>query len=177
MAGKVRAVRTPPASLVQTGEMNKGYRFMSGSMGAATPPPPQDAAFEAAIELTPEEIRRREEAVGLPLEPESVPPASAINYGILANQLDAAEWNRGASSIPMRPRGWQSPDINLSSLPDRFTIEVERKGNVWVVRAPAVHQALFVADGDLVEALSQAPGRLAEIVNVDGIVPAKGRKK
>ena len=168
MPGKVRAVRTPPAGLVQTGERNKGYRFMSGSMGAAELAAPTAAEpFEAGVELSAAEIAQREAALGLPPEPESVPATFDFQppRSILPGRMEYVS----------RPLRQESPD--LTDLPDRFSLDIERKGSLWVVRAPSVHVALFVSHDDLVEALAAAPGRLAEIVGVDGIVPAKRKGK
>ena len=80
-------------------------------------------------------------------------------------------------------RGEPAPPPNdepsdLSSLPDRFALDIERKPNGWwVIRAPDVHVGLYVAAPDLWEALADAPAALAQIVSLDGVVPAKRRGK
>ena len=68
---------------------------------------------------------------------------------------------------------------DLTGLPERFTLLVEQRPNgFWKVSAPDVHIGLFVAKQDLHEALAEAPGALAQIVRLDGVVTkaARGRK-
>lgn len=169
MANKVRTVSTPPAQLVQTGERNQGFRFLAGSMGAAMPHPDGGEKFEAATELSEREIAEREAALGLSSEPEPVRGKPSDTY---VPPGHAEEVRRVAAFADYVNR-----DADLSTLPDRFTLEIERKGDGWwKVTAPAVHIGLFIAHQDLATALADAPAALAEIVRLDGQVPAAKRR-
>ena len=178
MAAKVRPVRAatpPPGNLIRTGDGNRGYRFESGSIGAWQTIEPPPTRFEAAPELTAEQIAERERAAGI--EPEGVPPAAG--YAPVGRPIeDPANWNAlqpGPVQLVSSPR--RAPVTDLSGLPQRFTLDVERKENGWwVVRSPALHAGIFVAREDICDALAEAPGIIAEILRLDGEQPAKRRR-
>lgn len=185
---RARAVAVPKGGLIETGEQNRGYRLISGSMGAPSELPPIPApAVTASVAALPtvetfepgsdagddwaRQVQMREAAEGLPM--------NAIER--VLDHLPADLAQRRAERLEFRdpdaalapPR----PPVDLSPLPDRFALEVERKPNGWwIVRAPGVHIGLFVMAEDLAGALSDAPATLAEIVRLDGMV-AKGRKR
>jgi len=173
MAAKVRPVRAatpPPGNLIRTGAGDMGYRFMAGSMGAAATIEVPPTKFEAAPELTAEQIAERERAAGI--EPEGVPPAAA--YGPPGRPV-VAPFQPGPVQFVSPPR--REPVTDLSGLPQRFTLDVERKENGWwVVRSPALHAGIFVAREDICDALAEAPGIIAEILRLDGEQPAKRRR-
>jgi hypothetical protein len=111
-----------------------------------------------------QQIRARELADGLPAS--ASPPAEAWS----------APAYREAPATYDRPVYVTEP-ADISDLPDRFALEIERKPDgMWKVTAPGVHVGLFVADRDLSSALAEAPGVLAEIVRLDGVV-AKPRER
>ena len=71
----------------------------------------------------------------------------------------------------------RQPQADLSNLPDKFTFDIEHKPDGWwVVRSPQQHVGLFIAAPTLSAALADAPGALAQILRLDGTVPAKRRK-
>ncbi len=70
------------------------------------------------------------------------------------------------------------PAVDLDGLPEKFTLEVESKpGGWWKITAPAHHAGLFIAHQDLLVALVDAPGALAQILRLDGPVPTKPRRR
>lgn len=174
MARSVRPVSSPRGGTQDLGG-GRSMRIIAGSMGAAgtgltndeplgvadrfEAPPVEDRAWA-------DEVRRREQAAGLP----TVAPRQS-------GQLHNIDQSRGgivtiAGSTPSR----QPSD--LSGLPERFTFEIERKPDGWwKVSAPASHIGLFVANQDLLQALSEAPGALAQILRLDGPTPASPKRK
>jgi hypothetical protein len=130
----------------------------SGNLGAAPeailadvmPDPVRDPAPDAVPDDNwAETIRRREAAEGMTAIPELALPLRPP----------------GAAYVPAAPS-------DLTPLPDRFTLDIERKPDGWwIVRAPTVHIGLFIAHQDLATALADAPGALAAIVRLDGQVP------
>lgn len=168
MARSVRLVSAPPA----TGHSAMGsWRQLKDSMGAVVPesgmaPLGEDAGPPDRFESSPavdesawtREVAQRESALGLP----APAPRQTKTEVIYANQpMAAPELNV----------------VNISGLPDDFTLRVQQKSDGWwVVTAPEQHVGLFVAHQDLLTALSDAPGALAQILRLDGPVPAKKRR-
>ena len=191
---RARAVAAPPGALIHTGPQNKGYRLIAGSMGAPTadlPPIPAPTAsasvaalptleaFEPGSDVGDDWVRQvaaREAAAGLPAEPlpGGPPPrrsTPAQEFGTSGTGFDYYTDKDSVRRVEFRA----SPD--LSPLPSKFALDIERKDDGWwVIRAGRVHPGLFVAGADLGDALAEAVGKLAEIVRLDGERPV-GRKK
>lgn len=183
MARKARMISAPAGGTTQLGQ-HTSMRLLAGSMGAPMQPMPGDAPltnerFEAPLQddaAWEQQVRARELAAGLP----AAAPAPEREYydespapprpGSLTYVNDPASLPRYVSA-PLAP-----PD--LSGLPPTFTLDVEQKPDgTWKVTAPGVHVGLFVADRDLGAALSRAPGVLAEIVRLDGVVAKPKMRK
>ena len=147
-------------------------QLLDAAAVAGVPLSAHDGAFESGADLTANQIRMREIAEGLAdTGQRSVPPAPQWPTG-----QDLSRYVEAARPQPQAPV--RSPPADLSSLPDRFALEVERKEDgTWIVRAPAIHVALFVAGHDLAHALAEAPGRLADIVRLDGEQPKRRKRK
>jgi hypothetical protein len=177
MAGRTRLISVPPA---RGGDDRRGYRQLSGSMGATmapdpsapgtgtmvpTGPVPFQERFEAAV--VPDDdwsrtIAMREQAEGLPA-PRMQPTQSLRSLG-----------EGYTTALPIVAQ----QTVNLEGLPERFTLEVESKPDGWwKVSAPAHHAGLFIAHQDLIVALTDAPGALAQILRLDGPVPAKPKRR
>lgn len=173
MAGRTRLISVPPA---RGGDDRRGYRQLSGSMGAMTADPgtpvnegvpaerfeaplADDAAWQRTIAM-------REAAEGLPAPPPMMQPAQ--------------QWIRPAPhDVPhAAAEAVMRPDVDLTGLPEKFTLEVEAKpGGWWKISAPLHHAGLFIAHQDLLTALVDVPGALAQILRLDGPVPAKPKRK
>ncbi len=65
---------------------------------------------------------------------------------------------------------------DLSALPDRFTLAIERKGDAWKVTAPTVHHGLWKAGNDLPSTVNAALNALAEMVSLDGVAATPRRR-
>lgn len=191
MTRKARMIASPPGGTVQLGQ-HTSMRLLAGSMGAPVQPMPGDEPltserFEAPTQddaAWEQQLRQREMAEGMEAAtfvPQ--PPAPTRFSGI--STADPEYYD----DPPVRPASiTYAPDmmsrpaappvrIDLSGLPGTFTLEVEQKPDgTWKITAPGVHVGLFVADRDLGAALSRAPGVLAEIVRLDGVV-AKPRTR
>ena len=153
-------------------------RMVSGTMGAAGDPGPTPALGPPKPEPEPvaasdhdawsAEVARREAAQGIARD--VAPPAEQS----VPRQDDPRQVVPGG--ITFGPR-WptlydQQPAPDLSALPERFALEIQRlPGDWWKVTAPGVHVGLFVARQDLAEALVEVPAALAEIVRLDGSAP------
>jgi hypothetical protein len=182
---RARALSTPPGV---TATQHGVIRARSGSIGADVPllPGQHDAQAEpffaepgsdgtVANEDWAESLARREAAAGL--------PATAGGGEGAPERYGTPAWQRAADApnivevLEAIPRPVPRPPADLSPLPDRFTLQVERKPDGWwIVTAPGVHIGLFVAAPDLPGALADAPATLAQIVRLDGIV-ARGRRR
>lgn len=173
MARKPRLISAPPAT---GGNIENGWKQLSGSMGALSTgqapigPIPgvqvADTAFEAPEDLNYERmIAEREAELGLPPNPSRVSGAA---------HRDA--YLPGPVTYQPAPVPAPVPIADLTSLPDRFDLTVERKGEVWKITSPGVHVGLWKAGTDLPEVVHRALASLAEMVSIDGIV-AKGRRK
>ena len=134
--------------------------------GPMLEPPPDDSVGDDAWART---VAAREAAQGI-----RTPAAPRVQHADPVGAL-GGPMTYVADGVPLPlPRD----PTDLSLLPDRFTLDIERKlDGWWVVRAPAVHIGLFVAAQDLADALARAPDDLAAIVRLDGVVPAVEKKK
>lgn len=174
MAGKTRLISAPPA---RGGDDRRGYIQLSGSMGAMAPspndPPPSNGAAEkfesdvvpdTAWERT---VAMREMQEGLRATAQTQHPPY---------EPDAAHTNSLIFPSPVKTTPVKH--IDLSSLPERFQLEIERKGDRWKITAPAVHNGLWKSGEDLSATMGEALATLAEMVRLDGIQPAvkRGRK-
>lgn len=188
MARETRLIESPRGGTVTLGQ-HSSMRLLAGSMGAAQAAGadgPLDASpataerFEAPIAddaAWAAQVRAREAAEGLPVHVVDRfvnPPI----VGVASDHL--RHFSLAPGSVP--PGDWKASldeEADLSPLPDAFALEIERKPDgMWKVTAPSVHVGLFVADRDLGSALARAPGVLAEIVRLDGVVarPRTGRR-
>jgi hypothetical protein len=175
---RVRAIKGPPTSFIEIGD-GRSMRMVAGSMGAAQPQGgPEPAFVDTAMEpgsgaaldndAYARMVRQREAAEGLPEV--AAPQVEYVTPPMLAPPL-------ASGGITFADRLSQ-PRADLSPLPERFSLDIERKPDGWwVVRAPGVHIGLFVAHQDLTAALADAPGALAGIVRLDGLVTARRRRK
>ncbi len=167
MARTVRIVSVPRGGTKTLGG-GTSMRILAGSMGASptTSPvgesltPGVSEPFEAPLEDDRDfarEIAQREAALGLP---PSAPPM--VRYDPLRAVM---------------PRESSSATADLSSLPPRFALEIERKDDRWKVTAPGVHLGLWKSGPDLHAVVDEALATLAEIVRVDGPTPAPKRRQ
>jgi hypothetical protein len=145
----------PPATLPVTEDIGATDRF-----GA---PFADDAKWA-------DEVRQREAAAGLPaVERQINPPLVGIDYS------PAISLKPG--TVPNGWRGLPREEADLSPLPPRFSLEIERKDDRWKVTAPGVHLGLWKSGPDLMVIVGEALATLAEMVGVDGVVPAAKRRK
>lgn len=167
MAGKTRLISAPAAG----GRSATGnWKQLQGSMGAIAPetmttPTPTSGKFESPPDVDWERtVAQREAAEGLPRMAAAAPP---VNVG----------WGVAANTSLMRPVVEQEPS-DFSSLPDKFAIEIERKGERWKVTAPGVHSGLWKSGEDLPGVVEEALDVLSEMMRLDGPVPVakRGRK-
>jgi hypothetical protein len=166
MAGRTRLISVPPA---RGGDDRRGYRQLSGSMGALAPDPnaPMNEGvpterFEAAVVADDDwsrTIAMREQAEGLPR----------------ANS-PTSEWTAPTAQVQSLPSRRSQQDADLTSLPDRFCLEVERKLDRWKITASGVHTGLWKSGDDLPETLTEALAALAEMVRLDGVVAKPKRR-
>ena len=165
----VRVVKQPQANAIfhDQGVIRMDAKSMFSGSGEPLRPvgaPSPNADMDVAHDAWEQELKRRERAAGLPESSQS------------ANEpLPVPGPGRYVERTP-------TPSIervtDITGLPERFTLEIERKGEWWKITAPTVHVGLFVAHQDLIVALSDAPGALAAILRLDGELPRpkRGRK-
>lgn len=171
MARKPKLISAPTA---RGGGGSNTWRQMKGTMFAyspedgpigAMPDGVQAQAFEAPDDINYERmIAERERELGLPAEP----------TGVRGSAYQTPVYDPG--SITYVDRVAAAPIADLTPLPDRFSLAVERKGDMWKVTAPTVHTGLWKAGEDLPQVVHEALAALAEMVRIDGVV-AKGRRK
>lgn len=163
---RARAIRSPSTNFIETGA-GRSIRMVAGSIGAGGglpdtamqdgQEPMEPGASPGDNDAWARELAQREAAAGLPVAPSAAWLPGPVEYV-------APPPAHSVSRVP----------TDLSALPDRFSLEIERKPDGWwVVRAPGVHVGLFVAHQDLTVALADAPGALAGIVRLDGVVSKK----
>lgn len=181
MARKARMISAPAGGTTQLGQ-HTSMRLLAGSMGAPTQPMPGDEPlttepFEAPVQddaAWERQVRARELAAGLPTLPSVMERATtAFDFTIGGTRDPGAPIPQSDREAPIPQAVWREVAklSDLSGLPSTFTLEIEQKPDgTWKVTAPGVHVGLFVADRDLGAALSRAPGVLAEIVRLDGVV-------
>jgi hypothetical protein len=172
MARKARMISAPAGGTRQLGQ-HTSMRLLAGSMGAPSQPMPGDEPltnerFEAPAQdntAWEQQVRMREMAEGIPEQArgDAEEERAALSERLKYTPLPAYDTLAHIKTIHSA--------TDLSGLPGTFTLEVEQKPDgTWKVTAPGVHVGLFVADRDLGAALSRAPGVLAEIVRLDGVV-------
>ncbi len=111
-------------------------------------------------------VAQREAAEGLPVVRSPAPISFIASHSEVNRALDQMEQRR------------QSLGADLTGLPDRFTLEIERKADRWKVTAPGVHSGLWKSGTDLPAVVDEALAVLAEMVRVDGVAPRpRVRKK
>lgn len=186
---RIRTVQAPRGELIDLGP-GSSMRLISGSMGAPaattnTPAPLGDTKFETPMDdaAMAREIARREVAEGLTpsstfssVAQRPVPPIQDPNI-LLGPEQPLFVGTTAYYRLEGDSLRYVGPNADLSSLPERFTLDIERKAaGSWVVRAPSVHVSLFVANEDLTTALANAPAALAAILALDGPVPAQKKR-
>lgn len=173
MARKPRLISAPTARgggggntwRQQSGTMF-AYSSEDGPIGTIPGSNEPEAAFEAPDDGNYERmIAERERELGLPTGPPGVRGS--------AYQTPVYE--------PVPYERLPSPSVtfiaDLTALPDRFSLTVERKADgVWKLTAPGVHSGLWKAGTSLPDVVNEALASLAEMVRIDGVV-AKGRRK
>ena len=183
-----RRVKTIHSASVAPMDTGRGTIRMVGAPGqplAPTPPPPAPTNFAPMTPTeTPDdqweaEVKRRELTAGI--------PAAAVPGGSAGTLARIHEQSGGLDGVMDDPRGRPVLDhhadepaalVDLSALPDKFNLQVERKKNGWwKVTAPEVHTGLFLSHQDLLRALAAAPITLAQIVQIDGTLPLDKRKR
>lgn len=174
MTGKTRLISAPPAQVIH--HERGTIRPAAGSSMASGVPirdeavalgPDRTEAPQLADDAWEAELRRRELAEGLPV-------ATAAPLPTPQQQSTAFIPAAFVTQLPhptSRPEADEFDAPDLTGLPEKFALEVERKGDWWKVTAPDVHIGLFVAHQDLLIALADAPGALAQIVRLDGMNP------
>lgn len=167
MAGRTRLISVPPA---RGGDDRRGYRQLSGSMGATMVPNPGAAMnegapaeqFEAAV--VPDDdwsrtIAMREQAEGLPrASPSTI-------------------WNAPTAQVQSLPTPrYDAPQADLTSLPDHFELVIERKNGSWKLTSP-LHGGLWRAGNDLPTVINDGLAALAVMIAVDGPQPKPRTRK
>lgn len=173
MARKPKLISAPTA---RGGGGGNTWQQMKGTMFAYSPddgpigPMPdgvQTQTFEAPDDINYERmVTERERELGLPAEFTRV-SGSAYQPPV---------YDPGPVTYVERAIPSITPIADLTPLPDRFSLAVERKGDMWKVTAPTVHTGLWKAGEDLPQVVHEALAALAEMVRIDGVV-AKGRRK
>ena len=169
MVGRTRLI-SAPAARGQSAHGN--WKQVMGSMGALTSEGVDTSVnqttekFEAAV--VPDEdwartVAMREAAEGIQRLAQTTQPPHAASY----SEVDA-ELNK----LPMARR---SLSADLSSLPAKFALEIEHKGDRWKVTAPGVHSGLWKSGEDLPSVVEEALAVLAEMMRLDGPTPAAKR--
>jgi hypothetical protein len=185
MPRTVKAVAGPQGGTKSLGA-GRSMRIISGSMGAGGTPGTLDGtplgdekAFEAPLQSDSAwdaELRRREMSEGLE-SPQQQPAQQWVAVGRDKQTLVPTYEVPPSYTAAVAAARADQPDF--STLPDRFTLVVERKpDDWWKITAPESHVGLFIAHPNLLTALTDAPGALAQILRLDGPVPAakRGRK-
>lgn len=176
MARKPRLISAPPA---KGGNIENGWSQLSGTMGALSPDqgpignipaaPTRDTTFEAPEDLNYDHmIAEREAALGLPAGTNGV--SGAAHYAPIVS--DPGRFDRDLSPYENAPH---QEHVDLTPLPDKFELVIERKGSSWKVTSP-LHVGLWRAGDRLAAVIEEALGALAMMIAVDGPKP-KGRRK
>lgn len=136
------------------------YSEEDGVIGSIQNPALPDVAFEAPEDLNYERmVADRERELGLPATPHIMP--GPVEY-----------YRPPPPPVPV----YTAPveDADLSGLPEKFSLTIERKNDLWKCTSP-VHGGLWKAGPDLPSVVHEALAALAEMVRIDGIT--KGRRK
>jgi hypothetical protein len=183
MARKPRVISAPPA---RGGSMENGWTQLSGSMGALAadqgpignipPTDVPDADFEAPQDLNYDRmIAERERELGLPPEPPTHVTGAAYREPAYAGTPGGITYVPDLNQLP-RYVTPQEPEADLTPLPDKFSLSIERKSDMWKVTSPGVHSGLWKAGPSLPRVVEEALAALAEMVRIDGVA-TKGRRK
>ena len=173
MARTVRVRAVPRGGTTDLGG-GRSYRIQSGSMGAPDPHivNPEEP-FEAPVSDDVQwqaELRRRESAAGLAAVAQTQHPPWP------GDSPRTIEMANGLPPIVVSPSKQKTDD--LTGLPDRFTLVIEKKpDDWWKISAPEHHTGLFIAHKDLYAGLANAPGALALILRMDGSVPVVPKRR
>ena len=177
MARKPRMISAPPArggggghSWTQLADSMGAFAPDNGAIGAIPGAQVPDTAFEAPEDIDyARMIREREQELGLPANPAPNGVSGA------ASHLDA--YMPEPITYVERTQPVFIPTADLTPLPDRFALSIERKADgVWKCTAPGVHGGLWKAGTDLPQVVNEALASLAEMVRIDGL-QVKGRRR
>lgn len=179
MARKPRVISAPQA---RGGSDENGWIQRAGTMGNLLPDggpighlpydTPPDGAFEAPDDVNYDRvIAERERELGLPAAGVSGAADQPYVYsgkpGSIAYVRDIPRFIES----PVPPL----PEADLTPLPDKFELIVERVNGSWKITSP-LHVGLWRAGADLPAVIEEALGALAMMIAVDGPKP-KGRRK
>jgi hypothetical protein len=133
-----------------------------------------DAVFEAPEDLNYDRtVAERERELGLPPEPPTRVTGAA--YREPAYAPGGITYVQDLNHVP-RYVTPQEPEADLTPLPDKFSLSIERKSDMWKVTSPGVHSGLWKAGPSLPRVVEEALAALAEMVRIDGVA-TKGRRK
>lgn len=177
---KVRVIQQAPAPVVTSG--SGVFRPIAAPTTLSAPQsvaavPADDRAFMPDAGVADDEwaleLERREANDELVRERKTtlVATGAPTPKSILPGSISYAEG-------PVQAIARKPTTAPLTSLPDRFTLDIERKPDGWwKITAPSVHTGLFIARQDLADALADTPEALAEILRLDGPLPQAKRRK
>lgn len=177
MARKPRVISAPQA---RGGSDENGWIQRAGTMGNLLPDggpighlpydTPPDGAFEAPDDVNYDRVfAERERELGLPA-------ATAPTYYAAPSVPTPRSILPGPISYSEGPLLPMPEPADLTALPDKFSLSIERKDGIWKVTSPGVHGGLWKAGPTLPEVVAEALAALAEMVRIDGVI-AKGRRK
>lgn len=146
-------------------------RIIAGSMGAAGSTQSNEPLGDSDKFETPQlddaawaqDVRRRELAMGIASGPARVSGADQTAPAVRPDIIE-----RFVPSVAV---------YDLSPLPDNFELRIERRGDRWKVTAPGVHSGLWKSGVDLVQTMDAAITALAEMIRLDGPLPAPRKRR
>lgn len=151
-------------------------RIIAGSMGAAGSTQSNEPLGDTDKFETPQlddaawaqDVRRRELAMGIASGPARVSGAAQ----------PAPVYSPPTEIRPVVPGEGYKPPMDISNLPDTFTLKVERKPDGWwKITTPDHHVGCYIIHKDLFVGLCDAPGSLAQLLRMDGPLPAPRKRK
>jgi hypothetical protein len=185
MAGKVNVIGAPPARRVDTATGSFSFVSAPGAGPPMGPPTPRLATTLATVtaEVQPLPVGEQDDAWAREVARREANEATSW----AADGLMALPPTRVSGGVQPTPVYYPADPVfhelptrdppDLTGLPDRFTLEIGRKADGWwIVTAPAHHVGLFVANQDLLAALNDAPGALAQILRLDGAQPKVAKR-
>lgn len=175
MARKPKLISAPTA---RGGGGGNTWQQMKGTMFAYSPddgpigPMPdgvQTQTFETPDDINYERmITERERELGLPMMMAPAVGGAAHQASILPDRIAYSQ------AVPV-PVVYDVPAADLTSLPAKFELVIERVNESWKITSP-LHVGLWRAGTDLPAVIEEALGALAMMISVDGPKP-KGRRR